>query len=186
MNNALLSQCVICVFLGLHPARNMEKMACNDYWQLPRTVISYVHFALQPNLVLEYCHFAVQCLFCRPGKHRKTYHFLFGNWIAVFRGFKLMDIHTASCFPGSWISTTKMPKDIFCWLQVLRYLSFRCPTIYCYFFFAKLLDEILVWRCMSSLCEFSCGCWTHLDLNKRILRRMQCTSWRTKRAELKM
>lgn len=33
----LLSQCVFCIFC-VSPARNMEKMACNDYWQLPRTV----------------------------------------------------------------------------------------------------------------------------------------------------
>ena len=37
-----------------------------------------------------------------------------------------------------------MPKDIFCWLQVLRYLASDVPRFTATFFFAKLLEVRIV------------------------------------------
>ena len=41
-----------------------------------------------------------------PEKHRNPGSIFVGNWIAVFRGFKLMEINVATFFPGICLSKT--------------------------------------------------------------------------------
>ena len=66
-----------------------------------------------------------------PGKHRKVkYHFFKGNWIAVFRGFKLMELIATAVFQVEKKQTSKKKGIINLAIYVMNKSGYTFIYIY--------------------------------------------------------